>query len=101
MLYNIACTMTWIWCMCLNIRGPPRSTRTDTLLPNTTLFRSGLGKLRRPLRHQAQGEPVLAALLGDARDDAAGRLEAVGALAGDVAVRLLADRKSTRLNSSH
>src|SRR3546814_13316776 len=26
------------------IRRPPRSTRTDTLLPYTTLFRSGLGK---------------------------------------------------------
>src|SRR3546814_5445933 len=28
------------------IRRPPRSTRTDTLLPYTTLFRSGLGGLR-------------------------------------------------------
>src|SRR3546814_2239862 len=25
---------------CLNIRRPPRSTRTDTLFPDTTLFRS-------------------------------------------------------------
>src|SRR3546814_13767085 len=25
------------------IRRPPRSTRTDTLFPDTTLFRSGLG----------------------------------------------------------
>src|SRR3546814_8940845 len=29
------------------IRGPPRSTRTDTLIPYTTLFRSGAGALRR------------------------------------------------------
>src|SRR3546814_17145828 len=28
----------------LMIRRPPRSTRTDTLLPYTTLFRSGLGE---------------------------------------------------------
>src|SRR3546814_12013851 len=28
------------------IRRPPRSTRTDTLFPYTTLFRSGCGKLR-------------------------------------------------------
>src|SRR3546814_11132330 len=26
------------------IRGPPRSTRTDTLVPYTTLFRSGVGE---------------------------------------------------------
>src|SRR3546814_2594908 len=35
----------------LMIRRPPRSTRTDTLFPYTTLFRSAQGKLRdRPLR---------------------------------------------------
>src|SRR3546814_19679191 len=28
---------------CLMIRRPPRSTRTDTLFPYTTLFRSSLG----------------------------------------------------------
>src|SRR3546814_15026296 len=28
-------------CFCLMIRRPPRSTRTDTLFPYTTLFRSG------------------------------------------------------------
>src|SRR3546814_8055375 len=27
-------------CLCLMIRRPPRSTRTDTLFPYTTLFRS-------------------------------------------------------------
>src|SRR3546814_14797766 len=30
------------------IRRPPRSTRTDTLFPYTTLFRSLLGRSRRP-----------------------------------------------------
>src|SRR3546814_3346699 len=30
------------------IRRPPRSTRTDTLFPYTTLFRSGSGALTRP-----------------------------------------------------
>src|SRR3546814_2035492 len=29
------------------IRRPPRSTRTDTLFPYTTLFRSGLGQVAR------------------------------------------------------
>src|SRR3546814_13787203 len=47
----------WIWfCFCVSfvcfflmIRRPPRSTRTDTLLPYTTLFRStgGAGAPRR------------------------------------------------------
>src|SRR3546814_11146897 len=33
-------TFWCVMCFCLMIRLPPRSTRTDTLLPNTTLFRS-------------------------------------------------------------
>src|SRR3546814_1608185 len=32
------------------IRRPPRSTRTDTLFPYTTLFRSRRAQLRRPRR---------------------------------------------------
>src|SRR3546814_2657527 len=43
------------------IRRPPRSTRTDTLVPNTTLFRSGAGPghglFRLPARHAA-GHPL-------------------------------------------
>src|SRR3546814_1321124 len=31
------------------IRRPPRSTRTDTLFPYTTLFRSGIGMVERHL----------------------------------------------------
>src|SRR3546814_6235593 len=34
---SIAC---WMWVFFLMIRRPPRSTRTDTLFPYTTLFRS-------------------------------------------------------------
>src|SRR3546814_20501655 len=37
--------MIYLLCViffCLMIRRPPRSTRTDTLFPYTTLFRSGL-----------------------------------------------------------
>src|SRR3546814_8727571 len=53
------------------IRRPPRSTRTDTLFPYTTLFRSfrggrhrtrrqpgGLGHPRRPRRQRADGKVV-------------------------------------------
>src|SRR3546814_4016038 len=38
------------------IRAPPRSTRADTLLPYTTLFRSAVGFAR--ARYQAQGQEV-------------------------------------------
>src|SRR3546814_3446015 len=54
------------------IRRPPRSTRTDTLFPYTTLFRSrcGQGLLRRarsglrqwPARRDRQGCPKVAAM---------------------------------------
>src|SRR3546814_4929207 len=38
------------------IQRPPRSTRTDTLFPYTTLFRSGRGTpLRRRLRRRSAG----------------------------------------------
>src|SRR3546814_3155864 len=40
------------------IRRPPRSTRTDTLFPYTTLFRSPgdrQGPAARPARHQSRG----------------------------------------------
>src|SRR3546814_3023589 len=45
------------------IRRPPRSTRTDTLFPYTTLFRSLAGRrtMVRPLvRHREIGRPVRA-----------------------------------------
>src|SRR3546814_9370971 len=51
------------------IRRPPRSTRTDTLFPYTTLFRSALAArghpARRPLVQQAR--PVRQARLRGAR----------------------------------
>src|SRR3546814_10154866 len=37
------------------IRRPPRSTRTDTLFPYTTLFRSGLPRPRRHLPGRGRG----------------------------------------------
>src|SRR3546814_7038951 len=42
------------------IRRPPRSTRTDTLFPYTTLFRSGGGARLQagPLLLQCQGRPL-------------------------------------------
>src|SRR3546814_9355171 len=40
------------------IRQPPRSTRTDTLFPYTTLFRSALRRHRRPLSGDDGGRRV-------------------------------------------
>src|SRR3546814_11654927 len=50
------CLEVVFWCVFfLMIRRPPRSTRTDTLFPYTTLFRSGVAgdaaASRRPARH--------------------------------------------------
>src|SRR3546814_1644341 len=42
-------------CFFLRIRRPPRSTRTDTLFPYTTLFRSGGGRRAPPVRALGQG----------------------------------------------
>src|SRR3546814_15151628 len=52
--------LQYVYCFVfLMIRRPPRSTRTDTLFPYTTLFRSigGIGPLR------AQGEDFVTLLL--------------------------------------
>src|SRR3546814_14741163 len=68
------------------IRRPPRSTRTDTLFPYTTLFRSCPSQLRlqllrhrglepRRVRHHAQGQGgrlAGPAAVGEARDRRAG-----------------------------
>src|SRR3546814_5855001 len=43
----------------LMIRRPPRSTRTDTLFPYTTLFRSKPHAAARPLRHQHQALAIM------------------------------------------
>src|SRR3546814_12817095 len=93
----------------LMIRRPPRSTRTDTLFPYTTLFRSDL----------ADGE--FGQVAGGRRDGGSGVLQAANLCYTPAAVNVRAgkdrrtrgpagrevsdaspgDRKSTRLNSSH
>src|SRR3546814_17469071 len=85
----------------LMIRRPPRSTRTDTLFPYTTLFRAAAGwrhRLRRPHRLQHEAE------LGEAGVDQhhlqqQRRAAEEGDVEGGDGVG--GDRKSTRLNSSH
>src|SRR3546814_11930777 len=122
------------------VRRPPRTTRTDTLFPYTTLFRSAVlleehpsqrrrtlprvaGEVRSPIGQPAQdrvGFGKEAAILAfDDRHPAVGVLRQELRRAGlalrtvdlDPAVvsaelfeqqaDLVADRKSTRLNSSH
>src|SRR3546814_4887410 len=59
----------------LMIRRPPRSTRTDTLFPYTTLFRSGRdpGRLRARHRREHVGVPAGGGVRGRGRGlDAAG-----------------------------
>src|SRR3546814_16214139 len=100
------------------IRPPPRSTRTDTLVPYTTLFRSDrtrtarpIGPCRKPVRCRecdvaldphAEGEPD-AREFGQAERAEFGATEPqVGKTEQRVAIGVkFADRKSTRLNSSH
>src|SRR3546814_12335419 len=97
------------------IRRPPRSTRTDTLFPYTTLFRSRQAQGERAFSPVAlegeKGEALKILLLagdGIGPEIMAEAEKVLGALALPVTVdRALvggaayADRKSTRLNSSH
>src|SRR3546814_4421099 len=68
------------------IRRPPRSTRTDTLFPYTTLFRSACARCRRDGRDDAGGD--------DARDARPHRPAASGR-PGDRPHLYSGDRKST------
>src|SRR3546814_15021366 len=100
------------------IRRPPRSTRTDTLFPYTTLFRSQREVLERPGDAEAgpaprrqigdvltvEGQATRGRPLGTGDDvEQRGLARAVGSDDGaDLTARHVElDRKSTRLNSSH
>src|SRR3546814_19100296 len=111
-----------MWCLCrldrsavfvllpflffLMIRRPPRSTRTDTLLPYTTLFRSddqlvdvdaqllGVDRIERVFGVDERGGAAVLLRLGDDVECERRLARAFGAVD-------LEDRKSTRLNSSH
>src|SRR3546814_13911362 len=94
------------WCFFSMIRRPPRSTRTYTHFPYTTLFRSTRAAL---LEARLDAIDALAAA---ARREGAGLVLVAGDVfdspePGDRIYRQAltrmkaADRKSTRLNSSH
>src|SRR3546814_4627278 len=112
------------------IRRPPRSTRTDTLFPYTTLFRSNVAAIPRKAadqrdmaaksaRHEQLGQGTAATDLHDVINAAAGRDpvsrlppfgiraivdEVIGAQCSQpfqLFIRRRGDRKSTSLTSSH
>src|SRR3546814_16357921 len=80
----------------LMIRRPPRSTRTDTLFPYTTLVRSLLGEDRRQAFHRGLGGGVGRIARQRQAHHAAGEVDDAPTVA-----QTPGDRKSTRLNSSH
>src|SRR3546814_12452381 len=102
-------------------RRPPRSTRTDTLFPYTTLFRSARFTLdAMPGKQMAIDADLNAGLIGEdeARRrraevsqeadffgsmDGASKFVRGDAIAGllIMVINIVGDRKSTRLNSSH
>src|SRR3546814_11913006 len=100
----------------LMIRRPPRSTRTDTLFPYTTLFRSSgpdprVRKKQRPQFFAAamdrRVEPALSGLMSAClslclEDAPFARCCGIRGSEFSCSVcSVMVDRKSTRLNSSH
>src|SRR3546814_7662541 len=99
------------------IRRPPRSTRTDTLFPYTTLFRSDACIIEVGGRSAAPGTPIcrppveeidqrFAIDVAEAWFEFAGCNQAreprtIGDMRKAELARQRRDRKSTRLNSSH
>src|SRR3546814_12042294 len=93
LLYVLECRFLFLLCFFfLMIRRPPRSTRTDTLFPYTTLFRSGDMRNWTPLLLRCGDGGGLVQVVHGRDPRAAPRPHAAGGAA---------DRKSTRLNSSH
>src|SRR3546814_20527326 len=99
------------------IRRPPRSTRTDTLFPYTTLFRSvklalnliigGTAELLAESvsfaeSHEVSRDVMLAAISASAAGSPFVKYKTPQLIARDyTSTFTTADRKSTRLNSSH
>src|SRR3546814_20597158 len=93
------------FCCCfffLMIRRPPRSTRTDTLFPYTTLFRSNNFVFAPEEPSVAQN--ILAQALGPNKLLPTEGRSSINLAYHSVdlqAISIHRDRKSTRLNSSH
>src|SRR3546814_1399101 len=90
------------------IRRPPRSTRTDTLFPYTTLFRS-CGVRNAPVRRHRLPRPdrahLVRRIVADGKDEIEHRrirpgelLPAFGAKAGDIVVEALQHLQAQRVH---
>src|SRR3546814_12361591 len=96
-LYHIA--RNSIFFFFLMIRRPPRSTRTDTLFPYTTLFRSDFARFpgfddEAGLHAQTLADQLMVYRGGCQQRGHGHAVRPLRAIAEE-------DRKSTRLNSSH
>src|SRR3546814_16362381 len=92
-LVIVVYTLVVFFVVFLMIRRPPRSTRTDTLFPYTTLFRSVSRCLLDLLELERAGIELAPGHVG--------LQQLVHLLQLQVVVGQERDRKSTRLNSSH
>src|SRR3546814_2278330 len=112
-----------VYCFVLMILRPPRSTRTDTLFPYTTLFRSAapLGTRGQPKSRRRPMKTRAAVAVAPNKPLEIHEVDLDGPKAGEVLIEIMAtgvchtdaytlegkdsegivDRKSTRLNSSH
>src|SRR3546814_10986012 len=102
----LLCPLILLSIFFLMIRLPPRSTRTDTLFPYTTLFRSRVDAVerlrsRRDLHHRERATLRWTQPLISERKMIDLRLHDAGDLAMAFGTAPDLDRKSTRLNSSH
>src|SRR3546814_20772799 len=92
---------------CLMLRRPPRSTRTDTLVPYPTLFRSSIEQIHRIEKEYplaiARARNIDARVAAFSGRHGASRIpygHDLQSLKRTLPMRP-GDRKSTRLNSSH
>src|SRR3546814_14512741 len=95
---------TQLWCVIiffLMLRRPPRSTRTDTLFPYTTLFRSYKAHRAAYDRGETRDYGLSRADLEALVPVVEGRMPLLVSVHRASDIREVLDRKSTRLNSSH
>src|SRR3546814_20808377 len=85
----------------LIIRRPPRSTRTDTLFPYTTLFRSDREDPKNLREADRRNGEIVCAEPERRNGDESGRQAGRDHREEGSHEEREADRKSTRLNSSH
>src|SRR3546814_14295570 len=100
-MVSIPCSFSFFFLM---IRRPPISTRTDTLFPYTTLFRSAAAELEAVVEAGSTVFSAQCAVCHGARGGGGAGPQLAGARLDDdrhVIRQVLKDRKSTRLNSSH